>query len=129
MKESSVQQRIRLIAARMNIELWRNNIGACTDETGRVIRYGLGNDSAALNEQIKSSDLIGLMPVLITPEMVGTIIGRFVAVECKESNWKMLPSDKCAKAQERWHEIVRKSGGIAGFAISEFDFVELIGKP
>jgi hypothetical protein len=43
--ESVVQQRIRTEIARLNIDLWRNNSGACEDKTGRVIRYGLCNDS------------------------------------------------------------------------------------
>src|SRR5512138_3529682 len=61
--EASVQAAVRLEAARRGIRLWRNNTGAAQDETGRVIRYGLANDSPAVSRVCKSSDLIGITPV------------------------------------------------------------------
>ena len=123
MSESSVQKEIRLDAAYRNIELWRNNSGACVDTTGRHIRYGLANESKQLNERIKSSDLIGIVPIVITPEMVGKTIGVFAAIECKAENWCGVEAcsgeEKArAEAQARFHGIVRKAGGIAGFANS-----------
>ena len=130
MKETPVQQRVRLKAAYMLCQLWRNNTGACEDKTGRQIRYGLANDSAALNKRIKSSDLIGIVPVVITPDMVGKTIGVFGAFECKDSDWKFpAPTnikefERCT-AQAAFHTIVRNAGGIAGFVTSEEDFVTL----
>ena len=95
--------------------IWRNNSGACTDDTGRLIRYGLGNDSAQLNREIKSSDLIGITPVLVTEALYGHVLGVFTALECKPSDWHMRPSDKRAIAQAKFHDIVRDHGGFAGF--------------
>jgi hypothetical protein len=115
MLESAVQQRVQLELARFGALVWRNNVGACEDKTGRIIRYGLCNDSAQLNARIKSSDLIGVTPVTITQDMVGKTVGVFTAVECKHSDWHMTPGDKRAQAQLRFIELVRSVGGIGGF--------------
>lgn len=120
MLETPVQQRIRLIAPALETVLWRNNVGAFFDGV-RMIRYGLANDSAKLNAEIKSSDLIGIKSVTITPDMVGKTIGVFVAIETKASDWHMVPSDHRAQAQAKFHDIVRERGGIAGFACSELE--------
>lgn len=128
MKESAVTSHIRLVAAQMGIDLWRNNNGAFQDETGRVVRYGLCNDSAALSKKIKSSDYIGITPMVVTPDMVGKTIGVFTAIETKPSGWKLLPSDERGLAQKNFHDIVKKSGGIAGFASSVEEFIRIIQK-
>ena len=127
MKESSVQQRIRLAAADMGIELWRNNSGACQDLTGRLIRYGLANESKALNEAIKSSDLIGILPEDVQIVGRGLVrIGVFLAIECKPTGWIFQVDDKRATAQAKFHDIVRSAGGVAGFATSVEDFRKII---
>lgn len=116
--EDAVQQKIRLAAASAGIDCFRNNVGACQDQTGRVIRYGLMNDSPALNQRYKSSDLIGIRPVTITAAMVGQTIGVFTAIECKASDWKYRPNDAHTAAQLRFIDLVRRAGGWAGFARS-----------
>lgn len=128
MKESPVQQRIRLDAAQQGCDLWRNNSGAYQDEYGNHIRYGLCNDSKQLNERIKSSDLIGITPIFIMPHHVGRVIGVFTAVETKPSDWKYRDSDKRAVAQKAFHDIVLKNGGYAGFATCNEDFRRIIGR-
>jgi len=128
MKESAVQQHIRLDAAQLGIDLWRNNSGAFQDETGRWIRYGLCNESKALSKKVKSSDLIGVTPVVITPEMVGQTIGVFTAIETKPSDWRMVPSDERATAQEAYCDIVRRAGGYAGFARNVIEWRRIIGR-
>ena len=116
--EAAIQQAIRLNIARSGIDLWRQNVGACQDQSGRLIRYGLLNDSKAINEKFKSSDLIGIRPMLVTSEWVGHVVGVFAAIECKESGWKLRPGDARGQAQHRFHELVRAAGGFAGFATS-----------
>lgn len=116
--EELVQQQIRLAASSAGFDMWRNNVGACQDATGRVIRYGLMNDSKQLNERFKSSDLIGIRPMLVTPEWVGHTVGVFAAIECKESGWKLRPGDKRGQAQQRFIDLVTQAGGFAGFARS-----------
>jgi hypothetical protein len=116
--EELVQQNIRLALARDGFDLWRNNVGACQDENGRVIRYGLMNDSKKLNERFKSSDLIGIRPMRITPEWVGHTVGVFVAIECKSDNWTIKINDPHVSAQARFIDLVSRNGGFAGFAQS-----------
>lgn len=139
--ETVVQQRTRLEHCRLpGAQNWRNNNGACTDDTGRLIRYGLGNVSAQLNAVIKSSDLIGITPVLIEPRHVGYWLGVFTALECKPSDWRMpIPiagremkdqpeATKRAFAQLAFHDIVRASCGFAGFVTDPADVHRIIGR-
>lgn len=115
MLESAVQQRVRLALAQQGALAWRNNVGACEDASGRIIRYGLCNDSAQMNRALASSDLIGAVPVLIQPHHVGMTLGVFAAVECKHSGWHLTPGDKRGQAQQRFIDLVRSVGGIGGF--------------
>lgn len=111
MRESPVQQAQRLAASRAGARVWRNNVGACVAEDGRQIRYGLCNDSSQLNRAIKSADLIGIQPVLITAEMVGTHLGVFVSIECKAPGARTDPARLLA--QEAWRDVIRAAGGYA----------------
>ncbi len=128
--ETVVQQQTRLLHCQLtNGQIWRNNSGACTDDTGRLIRYGLGNDSAQLNAEIKSSDLIGITPVQAYVEGKGwLILGVFTAYEIKPSNWHLTPGDKRGLAQQRFHDIVRSAGGFAGFVTDPRDIVGITGR-
>lgn len=126
MKESAVASHIRLDAAQMGMELWRNNTGVLPDANGRPIRYGLANDSKNMNQEIKSSDFIGITPVLVTPDMVGKVLGVFTAVETKAEDWVFSNSDKRALAQKKFHDIVIKNGGFAGFARNIAEFRRII---
>lgn len=124
MKESAVTSHVRLDAARLGIELWRNNSGGFYDEKGRFVRYGLG--SFTPEQECKSSDFIGITPVLITPDMVGKVIGVFTAVEMKPEDWRMVPSDKRALHQKKFIDMVIKAGGYAGFATCVNSFRRII---
>lgn len=114
--ESYVQSMVRLAAPVAGYVLWRNNVGALMDKTGRPVRYGLANDSKQLNESIKSADLIGWQPVTISADMVGQRIARFVSIECKEAGWEYNPNDEHEKAQKRWADMVTAAGGVACFS-------------
>ena len=113
--ESNVQAREQLAAARRGDWLLRNNSGAFFDKTGRLVRFGLGNISAKVNEVMKSSDLIGIKRVLITPEMVGTVVGQFYARECKPEGWIFDPNDEHETAQKKFIDKVNELGGDAAF--------------
>lgn len=119
--ESAVLASIRDRAPYLGVGLWRNNNGACQDATGRMIRYGLGNDSAKLNSVWKSSDLIGILPVTIQPWHVGRVAGLFLAVEGKGSGWTGRLDDH-TRAQEAFLETVRSKGGVGFFARSVEEF-------
>lgn len=124
--ESAVQSRTREAFAYIG-PVWRNNVGAAEDKTGRQIRYGLGNDSAQLNAVIKSSDLIGITPVsCFVPSLGWSTLGVFTALEVKASGWKFSPTDERAVAQAKFHDIVRQAGGFAGFVVDPSDIYNII---
>ena len=118
--EAAVQASVRLRAAQVGVALWRNNSGAYQDDSGRMIRYGLGNDSAKINEHWKSSDLIGILPNEVKQEHVGQVWGRFMAVECKKPGWRQPGNDR-EIAQGAFIQNVRALGGIGLFAQSVED--------
>lgn len=108
--ESAVQSKVRLDAPKAGLLLWRNNVGALQDDSGRVVRYGLCNDTKQLNQRVKSSDLIGIKKTWITPQMVGTYIGQFAAREVKEYGWRYT-GDPHEVAQAKFGQIVTAWGG------------------
>lgn len=116
--EAYTQSVCRLAAARRGYLVFRNNIGAMQDETGRWVRYGLANDSAKVNREIKSGDLIGGKPVVIRPGMVGTTLLQFWSREMKHEGWKYTGTGR-EPAQLRWIELVNGAGGDAGFSTGE----------
>jgi hypothetical protein len=125
--ESEIQQLVQIEAAKHGCILLRNNSGALRDDTGRVVRFGLGNVSKQHQDQIKSSDLIGITSVVVTSDMVGKRLGIFTAVEVKRKG-KTLLSDKRVRAQKAFIDWVISLGGIAGFAESVEDLKALLGK-
>lgn len=116
--EAAIQAMVRLKASQEGWRMWRNNVGAHTDGYGRHVRYGLCNESRRINKVIKSSDLIGLRPVLITRDHVGHMIGQFVAIEVKHGSWKPGKSDR-ESAQANFMRVVHDLGGCAGFSTGE----------
>lgn len=112
--ESAIQNLVRIEASERGCRLWRNNLGAATTQDGSFIRYGLANDSSAINKQIKSADLIGIRPVIITQGMVGYTIGQFLSREIKTPGWKYRGNEREA-AQLRWAELIVSLGGDATF--------------
>lgn len=87
--EHKVQDDARLLASKKGWRLFRNNKGVLPDpKTGRWIRFGLCNDNPTIGKRLRSSDLIGIRPVVITPDMVGTTIGQFMAREIKKAGWR-----------------------------------------
>lgn len=102
-RERDIQAHLRHAASLQGWRLWRNNVGAVHTADGRFLRFGLCNESEAMNRDIKSSDLIGIRPLQIGP----LTIGQFVAVEVKAPGRSLHP------AQEKFLELVRSLGGHA----------------
>lgn len=100
MTEAELQDQIRVALAKAGHVFWRNNVGEA-QYRGRRVRYGVGGPGG--------SDLIGI---------VG---GRFCAIEIK------TPKGKVSEEQERYLELVRKSGGIAGVVRSVEEALTLTG--
>lgn len=113
--EAAVQAAARVEASKLGMRVWRNNVGAYSDEkSGSFIRYGLANDSHAVNTRIKSADLIGVRPRIIQPGDVGHLIGQFVSFECKHAGWKFTGTER-EVAQQNWANLVLSLGGDARF--------------
>jgi hypothetical protein len=104
MSEAGVQSRVRLEAARKGYLVFRNNVGAMEDVNGRVVRFGLANDSAALNKRIKSCDLIGIKPG-----------GQFWCREVKHASWHYTGTER-EEAQLRFIQLILSLGGDAAFS-------------
>lgn len=102
--EAGAQSQVRLLAAQAGYLVWRNNVGAMEDAKGRVVRFGLCNDSAAVNKRIKSSDLIGVKPG-----------GQVWVREIKEPGWHYTGTER-EIAQLRFIQLVTAQGGDAAFS-------------
>lgn len=118
--ESRNQSELREAIAHRGGRLWRNNVGALLDSRGVPVRYGLANDSKALNAVIKSGDLIGIQPRLVTADMVGTVIGQFISREVKATGWHYTGTAR-EQAQLRWAMLVNQLGGDAKFSTETLD--------
>lgn len=117
--EAEVEQQIKIEAVQYGCILMRNNNGALNDETGRPVRYGLGNDSKAKNDKIKSSDEIGFTRIKISQAMVGRTVAIFTAIEVKHpTKWEPSTTDPREKAQDAFLTWISKNGGIAGMVNS-----------
>lgn len=126
LSESQIQQMIQIEGGKQGVLLMRNNSGAFHDDTGRVVRYGLGNVSP--KQEIKSSDLIGITTITITSEMVGRQIGVFTAIEVKKEGWEKSNAklDLREEHQQNFLSWVKSRGGIAAFADSVESFKNTI---
>lgn len=102
--EAAVQAAVRLEAARRGVRLWRNNSGVAMNDRGQPIRFGVANESAAINKVFKSSDLIGIGPD-----------GKFWAIECKKPDWVYRDSDQRAVAQAAFLKLIVAAGGVGKF--------------
>lgn len=127
--EQAAQDDVEISAPPLGCALLRNNSGALQNAEGNWIRFGLGNISKKHNQHSKSSDLIGITKVTITPEMVGKTVGVFTAIEVKPVGFK--PKAEYNKnsrewAQENFNRFVRANGGFSGFATSGDDLKAII---
>ena len=100
-----------------------------TTPDGRHIRFGLANGSKKQSENFKSSDLIGIYPIVIGPEHLGKTLGVFVAVEVKTPDWNPAKKlDRHETAQFNFINWVVSRGGIAGFVNNVDSFLKIILK-
>ena len=113
--EAALINEIKLEAGSKNIRLWRNNVGAVHTADGTFIRYGLANESSQMNSAVKSSDLIGIKPILITQDMIGKTMGQFICREVKKSGWKFTGTDR-EMAQLAFIQLINMLGGDGAFA-------------
>jgi hypothetical protein len=89
-KESEVLKSVMLaLGNEKDFRLWRNNVGALPDVTGRIVKYGLGPGSP---------DLIGILAPW----------GRLVALEVKTHR----KGSKQLEDQRAWERVIREMGGV-----------------
>ena len=88
--------------------MFRNNVGFDAD---RKIHYGLCTGS---------SDLIGWTRKTVTQDMVGKEVAIFTAIEIK------TPGGRGSTAQKHFLLAVGIEGGLAGYAHSEEDAINII---
>jgi len=118
--EAAVVKRCQVQASKMGGRLWKNHKGAATLQDGTFMRYGLLNESKRISDEIKSSDLIGAYPLVITQDMVGTTVAQLWLVEVKEEDWHFT-GDAHETAQLKFLELGLAMGARATFATSEDD--------
>jgi hypothetical protein len=113
--EATTNALIETHAPSFGYTLLRNNVGAARDDTGRLIRFGLGNISAQRTRLITSTDWIGWRDR----------DGRFTAIEAKRGGWTK-PTDDRERAQAAFIDLVRRCGGVAGFVTSLEDLARVL---
>lgn len=115
------------LSALGNVRLFRNNTGM--GWTGKkVVRR---KDHLIIFEPrplhagliVGSSDLIGYTTVTITPDMVGTKLSVFTAIEVKSD------TGRATDEQKRFIDNVKKAGGFAGVARTPDEALKIIEYP
>ena len=113
MTEAAIMRQIQLHATKLGMRLFRNNVGVAMTSSGSMVKFGLCAGS---------SDLIGMIPVEITQEMVGQKIAVFCAVEVKTKKGKLT------KQQVLFLEMVNSMGGIGVVVKSPEDLQKALCK-
>ncbi|BAO20639.1 hypothetical protein [Pseudomonas phage PPpW-3] len=122
-REHAIQNEIRNALADKGL-IFRANVGQAWTGTkvsrlagGKVLIEGARPFTTGLPPGF--SDLFGMVPVEITPDMVGQTVAVFVAVEVKD---KARATDK----QANFLRAVNDNGGRAGVARSADDAVRIV---
>lgn len=117
MAEIPIMKDIMLEAPTVGARLFRNNNGTLQDRFGNYVTYGMGKGT---------SDLIGLVPIVVTQEMVGKTVGIFLAVEAKDP--KGHTKKALLKMQKDFLTAINFLGGIGFIANSVDEFLEKLNE-
>lgn len=132
MKESGIQNLIRIFMSGIGIMNWRNNtgtgwVGKCmTFNRSQTILVNAGDVVIRNARPLRaglctgSSDIIGITPTYVTHDMLGKTLGVFTAIEVKGAK------GVASKEQKHFIEQVIKAGGYAGVAKTNDDIAEII---
>ena len=113
---------ILMRASARGARLFRQNTGMAW--VGEVMKNG--HQTVVVNARpfhaglcVGSSDIIGITPVVVTPDMVGKTLGVFTAYEAKTGKLK------ATQDQVKFLEMVNKLGGIGKVVRDPADIEEL----
>ena len=123
MTEKDIEKLIILSAQKAGSTVFKNNVGTCEKidpHTGKkyFIRFGLCEGS---------SDLIGITPIEIKPDMVGKRIGLFTAIEVKKDVKKSYNKHRM-ETQKAFIDFVNTNGGIAFKADDPKEVFDILNK-
>lgn len=110
---TALTNQIRAATSKLGARLFNTHVGKFW--AGRMVGSLPNGDTILRNARIVNvgvkgqSDLNGWIPVVVTPEMVGTTVAIRVEIEVKTT-------DRPSPEQIAWIEAVKKSGGRAGIA-------------
>lgn len=128
--ETALMKELQIAASQMGARLFRQNTGQgwigkarkitkpdwVQVKPGDVVISGARPFHAGFTGL---SDLGGWVPVVITPEMVGSTVAVYAQVEVKDGA-------RATGEQDRWIEAVRRSGGLAGIARNISDLAGIL---
>ena len=132
MKETNIMRSILLALGQSDARLFRQNVG--TGWAGKKLRLQPGQSYVVKHGDVViqnarplraglcegSSDLIGWRQVVITPDMVGTPVAVFTALEVK------TPKGRATKEQANFLDVVQDAGGFAGIVRSVADALKTL---
>lgn len=111
LSEADFMRRCMKLATDAGARLFRNNCGVLLDKRGVPVHFGLAKGS---------SDLVGFVPVVITPDMVGQTLAVFASVEVKTLTGRVRPE------QKDWIAMVQRFGGLAGIVRTDEDLTTML---
>lgn len=114
MIEAVIQAKIRLAMGRLRILMLRYQVGMFWTKDGRPVKIG----------EVGVSDLIGMVPHVVTQADVGRTIGVFTVLETKKV--KDRTKEEQRVPQEAFLRLVNRNGGIAAIVRSEEDAVDVV---
>jgi hypothetical protein len=128
MSEADFMRRCLKRATEMGARLFRVNVGRAW--VGERVDHQMGNippgwvvlkDARPFKSGVPGmSDLIGWVPVEITPEMVGKTLAVYTAVETKTAR------GRATVEQNNFIDAVSRSGGRAGIARTDGDLHNIL---
>ena len=123
MNERDIQNQVRAELSPLGI-FFRCNVGQ--GYTGsEIVKLPLGSmliknaRPFSTGLPIGTSDLIGAVPVKITPDMIGQTVAVFTAIEVKTSTGRVRPE------QQNFLDVMRSAGARSGVARSPEDAVRI----
>jgi len=113
-KESNIQSQIMLALSQSGALVWRQHVGSYRHlHNDGVIKIGVPG----------MADIGAIVPVTITPEMVGKTIGVAVQIEVKTLTGKQRDN------QKHWELAVQKRRGIYAVCRNAEESIKIIKKP